>query len=148
MKNIFPSVLIVFTCIVTFSQEPFNTNEGVAIEGYDVVSYFEGKPAKGSKEFSSQLDGITFWFENEDHLFKFNKTPLKYIPQYGGYCAYAMGKSGEKVSINPKAYLIKEGKLYLFYKNIAVNTLKKWREENPQELKEKADKNWFNITHQ
>ncbi|MEZ4859457.1 MAG: YHS domain-containing (seleno)protein, partial [Flavobacteriaceae bacterium] len=100
MKNIFPSILIVFTCIVTFSQEPFNTNEGVAIEGYDVVSYFEGKPAKGSKEFSSQLDGITFWFENEDHLFKFNKAPLKYIPQYGGYCAYAMGKSGEKVSIN------------------------------------------------
>lgn len=145
MKNILTLVLIVIIAINTYSQETFNTQNGVAIEGYDVVSYFEGKPVKGDTQFSITFEGVTFLFANEDHLFQFNKAPLKYLPQYGGYCAYAMGKSGEKVSINPKAYLITEGKLFLFYKNIAVNTLKKWKEENPQALQEKADKNWLHI---
>ena len=76
------------------------------------------------------------------HLMDFEKAPLKYLPQYGGFCAYAMGKSGEKVSVNPETYLISNGKLYLFYDTLFVNTLKKWNKEGPEALQQKADDNW------
>jgi len=72
----------------------------------------------------------------------FKLDPAKYTPQYGGYCAYAIGKTGEKVSINPKTFEIRDGKLYLFYNAWGVNTLALWSKEGAQDLKRKADENW------
>ena len=76
----------------------------------------------------------------------FQKNPKKYIPQYGGYCAYAIGKSSEKVSINPKTFEIRNDKLYLFYNSWGTNTLKPWKQETPEKLKNQADINWIKIT--
>ncbi|MEZ4778208.1 MAG: YHS domain-containing (seleno)protein [Flavobacteriaceae bacterium] len=138
------SLLFIFLSCSTihYSQQHFNTNKGVAIDGYDLVSYFEGNAEKGSHAYTAEMDGVVYWFTSEDHRMQFEKAPLQYLPQYGGFCAYAMGTSGEKVSINPKAYLISEGKLYLFYKNLVSNTLKKWQDENPELLQKKANENW------
>ena len=74
------------------------------------------------------------------------KNPAKYEPQYGGWCAYAMGAKGEKVSVDPKTYKIVDGKLYLFYNRLFNNTLEDWN-ENEAKLKNKADANWVNIFH-
>lgn len=129
----------------TTEQENYNINKnGVAIDGYDPVSYFNGKPEEGKKEYSSEIDGVIYWFANEDNLFAFEKAPLKYIPQYGGWCAYAMGLKPEKVKIDPETYKIVDGKLYLFYNFYLTNTLKSWNKDEDR-LKNNADKNWATI---
>ena len=65
-----------------------------------------------------------------------------YIPQYGGYCAYAVAESSKKVNIDPETFEIRDGKLYLFYNSWGNNTLKKWNKKNVKGLQKKADLNW------
>lgn len=121
------------------------TKKGVAVNGYDVVAYFDGKPTKGDNKLAYKYDGVTFNFSSEKNLEKFKANPIKYIPEYGGYCAYAIAKAGEKVSVNPETYEIRDSKLYLFYNSWGNNTLKSWKEEGAEDLKTKADANWKNI---
>lgn len=71
-------------------------------------------------------------------------SPEKYEPAYGGWCAYAMGETGEKVKIDPETYKIVDGKLFLFYNFWGNNTLEDWN-ENEKSLKSKADQNWKKI---
>ncbi len=124
-------------------QSRNNVEDGVAIKGYDAVAYFEeGKAVEGKEEISSDFNAATYYFKSETNKAKFLKNPEMYVPQYGGWCAYAMGKSGEKIEINPKSYEVKEGKLYLFYRTLLSNTLKDWKED-PENLKKKADANWI-----
>ena len=131
---------------MTFAQSiDYNTKKGYATNGYDVVAYFDGKALKGSKEFSTEHDGVNFKFSSQENKDKFIASPNKYIPQYGGYCAYAVAKSGKKVSINPETFEIRDGKLYLFYNSGRTNTLKFWTNESPKKLQEIADKNWQKI---
>jgi YHS domain-containing protein len=140
MKRILFAFL--FISSITFAQQDYNTKKGAIANGYDVVEYFNNKAAKGSKKISTIFDGVKFLFSTKENLAMFNKSPEKYVPQYGGYCAYAIGKSSEKVSINPKTFEIRDGKLYLFYNAWGTNTLKMWTDENPKKLKEQADVNW------
>lgn len=125
-----------------FSQNHIYSKKGVAIEGYDVVAYFNGEAIKGDKSFSVTHQKTTYYFSSEENQKKFLKSPTAYLPQYGGFCAYAIAKNGEQVSVNPKTFLIEDGKLYLFYNSWGVNTLDKWNEENPKNLQEKADAMW------
>lgn len=126
----------------TPEQKNYNINKaGVAIDGYDPLSYFNGEPQKGSEEYTEELDGVIYWFANEDNRMEFAKAPLKYIPQYGGWCAYAMGLKPEKVKVDPETYKIVNGKLYLFYNFYLTNTLKSWNKDEAR-LKSNADKNW------
>ena len=125
-------------------QKHFNTKRLVGVNGFDPVSYYEGKPAKGEKEISYKHKGITYLFSSAEHLEAFKSQPDKYEPAYGGWCAYAMGESGDKVKIDPYTYKIKEGKLYLFYNFSKTNTLDFWN-QNEKELQNKADDNWTRI---
>ena len=104
-----------FISSITFAQQDYNTKKGAIANGYDVVAYFNNKATKGNKKISTTFDGVKFLFSTKENLEEFKKTPEKYVPQYGGYCAYAIGKSSEKVAINPKTFEIRDGKLYLFY---------------------------------
>lgn len=115
-----------------------------AIDGYDVVSYFKNSPTKGKSQFKVSHQGVTYLFANETNKNAFNDNPGKYLPQYGGWCAYAMGKTGEKVEVNPKTYKLIDGKLYLYYNKFFNNTLDSWNEDE-KILKQKADKNWLSI---
>lgn len=143
MKNIFVLFLLISSSI--FSQQNYNTKKGFVANGYDVVSYFDGKPQKGNKKFITVFDQVKFRFQSEENLKKFKKSPRKYIPEYGGFCAYAIGKNGEKVSINPKTFEIRDGKLYLFYNAWGTNTFELWKTEGAEKLKANADKNWKNL---
>lgn len=120
----------------------FNIEKGIAIAGYDPVSYFiEGKATLGNKANMYIIEGVTYYFINSKNKATFIKEPKKFEPQYGGWCAYAMGSTGEKVEIDPETFKINNGKLYLFYHSWVNNTKTKW-DANELPLKLKADKNW------
>lgn len=123
----------------------YNLKKGFIAKGYDVVAYFNNNAIEGNKKFTALFEGAKYKFSSEENLKIFNKNPKKYVPQYGGYCAYAIGKKSDKVSINPETFQIKDDKLYLFYNAWGTNTLELWKEENEDVLKEKADKNWETI---
>jgi len=125
-------------------QKNFNLKNGLALSGYDAVSYFDKKPVKGSSQFSYQWQGVTYYFKNDENRNKFKQNPGAYEPQYGGWCAYAMGNAGEKVEVDPETYKIIDGKLYLFYNALFNNTLKTWNKDE-KHLKENADANWAKI---
>ena len=123
----------------------FNLDKKTAIQGYDPVAYFkQGKAVKGKPELSAVNEGVVYNFSTSANKEAFTKNPSAYEPQYGGWCAYAMGANGEKVEINPETFKITDGKLYLFYNAYFNNTLKTWNQaENT--LKPKADANWEEI---
>lgn len=145
MKRIIVLLLITFSAS-TFAQKNYYTKKGAVAKGYDVVAYFSNEAKQGNKEISTEYDGVKFYFSSQENLNTFKKNPIKYVPQYGGFCAYAMGLKGSKVSINPKTFEIRDGKLYLFYNRGKTNTLTLWTSEGAEQLKAKADKNWKKIT--
>ena len=112
-----------------------------AIRGYDPVAYFTmGKPVMGSKQLSYQWKGANWYFANEENLSAFKATPEKYAPQYGGYCAYGLAE-GHKAPIDPDAWTIVNGKLYLNYDKDIQST---WKKDQPKYIVT-ADKNWSNL---
>jgi len=118
------------------------TSKQAAIKGYDPVSYFkDGKPKKGESSNSFTFQGVTYYFVSADNRDLFKKNPLQYEPQYGGWCAYAMGNDGSKVEVDPETFKILNGKLYLFYNKFFTNTLKSWNKDEAKLMKN-ADVNW------
>ncbi len=115
----------------------FSTEEG-AIRGYDPVAYFtQHKAVKGKKELSFTWQGAEWHFSNAANLAAFKADPDKFAPQYGGYCAYGVAQ-GYTPEIDPQAYKVSNGKLYL---NLSKAVLKKWQKDMPTYIKD-ADKNW------
>lgn len=147
MKPIFTILFLAITTTFFAQQIDYNTKKGAVANGYDVVAYFSNKAIKGKKKYRTTYDGVTFRFSSPENLAAFQKAPEKYVPQYGGYCAYAIGVKGEKVSINPKTFEIRDGKLYLFYNSWGTNTLKLWEKEGATALQKQADTNWEKIKH-
>ena len=86
----------------------------VAIEGYDPVAYFtENQAVKGSSEFSEKWLGAIWHFASAKHRDAFAADPIRYAPQYGGFCAFSVA-DGDPAAVNPQAWRIVDGKLYLF----------------------------------
>ena len=88
--------------------------------------------------------GVTYQFATDMNRSAFKDHPEKYEPQYGGWCAFAMGDYGKKVEVDPETFKIVDGKLYLFYNAYFNNTLKSWN-KNEKQLKSNADINWSNL---
>ena len=146
MKALIPLYLLIISTSLLAQKTQYNTTRGYVTEGYDVVSYFTNKePLEGENKLTITFDGTKFKFSSEQNLKLFKANPKKYIPQYGGYCAYAMGKKGEKVAIDPENYEIRDGKLYLFYNSWINNTLKSWKQGGAEKLKKQADINWLRV---
>jgi YHS domain-containing protein len=120
----------------------YNHDNGIALQEFDPVSYFKGpRPVKGKAEFRHTHEGITYYFANADNLEEFKKTPSKFEPAYGGWCAYAMAEDGRREKVNAMTYKIVDGKLYLFFNFSANNHLLKWN-KNERKFKAEADANW------
>lgn len=142
MRKIIVLVLLAVTFSISAQQNMNINKKGFAADGYDVVAYFENKAISGEKTFVTEVTGAKYKFSSSKNLKKFIASPKKYQPQYGGWCAYAIGAKNEKVEINPKTFEIRDGKLYLFYNSWGINTLKLWKEEGAEKLQKQADKNW------
>ena len=149
MKKTIVFVVALIVSVTSFAQnatvraKQFNLEKGLAIQGYDPVAYFSQKQAvKGNKSFSASSQGTVYYFSNEANKESFLKMPAAYEPQYGGWCAFAMGSKGEKIDVNPETFKIINNKLYLFYNAFFNNTLKSWNKDETG-LKTKADANWL-----
>ena len=110
----------------------------IALSGYDPVAYFEdGHPAKGSREFWYSFDDAIYLFRSTEHRTKFAADPEHYAPQFDGYCAAGLSK-GYKAEPDPEAWLIANGKLFVFQFKDRVPDFKKIIED----VAAKANANW------
>lgn len=115
-----------------------NDLTGLAIKGYDPVAYFrDARPVAGSAQFTATHKGATFRFANAANRDAFIAEPQRYAPQYGGFCAYAAA-NGYKADIDPAAYAVVDGKLYLNYNRSIQST---WNKDRPGYIA-KGDANW------
>lgn len=121
----------------------YNTDEStIALEGYSPVSYIEnGQAQLGKKTFKATYDGLTYFFVNQNQQKKFQSNPKKYIPQYGGWCAYAVSL-GYKYRPNPNSFRIVDDKLYLFTVNVEAEFVTAWEKEGQDIHIAQGDKNW------
>jgi YHS domain-containing protein len=127
--------------VVPGSTSAVDTDDkGIALQGYDVMSYFDGAPTKGNPKFHLKHDGAIYYFVSAEHLKKFKASPVTYLPQFGGFCA--MGTAhGHKFEGDPNVWRIVDNKLYL---NNNPDVGKRWSQDIPGNIAH-ADDNWPQI---
>ena len=140
MKTI-KSILVAFTLLVatlSFGQNfkaNHNTDDSkIALLGYSPVSYLDlGIAQKGLKEFKSTYDGLAYYFTSKAQENKFKDNPTKYLPQYGGYCAFGVSV-GAKFRADPNKFVVKDGKYFLFLYDLEVDAQQLWLDGNHEKL--------------
>lgn len=121
-----------------------NEQDGVAIKGYDPVAYFEAAgPVPGSPQITTRHKGATFRFASTANRDRFLAAPERYAPQYGGFCAYGAA-GGYKADIDPAAWSIVDGRLYL---NYSPRIRSSWNRDQPGYIA-KADRQWPQVAGQ
>jgi len=118
--------------------------DGYALRGYDPVAYFEANtPTKGVVAHRAVYQGSTFLFASEENRRKFAADPAHYAPQFGGYCALGTA-NGYKVSTEPDAFKVVDGKLYLNYNRKVFDI---WTRDEPGNIA-RANRNWPEVSKQ
>ena len=123
-----------------FAEAPLNTAliGKLAVKGYDPVAYFAaGTPVKGDKQLEYEHGGAKYRFAGRENLERFKQDPEKYLPAYGGYCAWAMAQ-GKLAGIDPEAWSIKDGRLYL---NYSLDVREQWLADEAANIA-RADAEW------
>lgn len=118
-------------------------NSNIALQGYSPVSYADlGIAQKGLKEFKSEHDKVIYYFTSAEQKAKFETNPEKYLPQYGGYCAFGV-YAGAKFRPDPNKFIAKDGKYFLYLYNLELDAQQLWLDEkNHNGLVQKANANW------
>lgn len=112
----------------------------LALGGYDTISYFSGKPMKGDKRYKIDYKGATWRFSTQANLDLFRTNPEAFIPQFGGYCAWALAH-GKLAKASPKSWLVEDGKLYLKF-NARIQ--KQWLADKDDFIRQ-ANSRWPDI---
>jgi YHS domain-containing protein len=138
----FATVLSLILMSACHSGEPVTFQDASgAIRGYDPVAYIlDGKPVKGKPELNYRWNGADWHFSTPENLARFKEDPIKYAPQYGGYCADGTAE-GHKAPTEPDAFTVLDGKLYLNYNK---EVLAIWSKDIPGYIR-KADSNWTRL---
>jgi hypothetical protein len=118
----------------------------LAISGYDPVAYFtDNKPVAGQDQFEYQWHNLRWYFASAAHRALFVHDPEHYAPQYDGYCAVGVEvHPAHKDTVDPKAWAIVNGKLYLTHN---LHWLSVWRENTADNIK-RGDENWPSVSKQ
>ena len=124
-----------------------NTDDSkIALQGYSPVSYLDlGIAQKGVKEYKSTYDGLAYYFTSADQKKTFDANPKKYLPQYGGYCAFGVSV-GAKFRTDPNKFVVKDGKYFLFLYDLEVDAQQLWLAGKHADLVKKADSNWTKLS--
>jgi YHS domain-containing protein len=113
----------------------------VILKGYDPVAYFkQGKAVRGNPSITSTYKGATYFFASREDKADFDKSPVKFEPQYGGFCANSMAK-GERHDVDPKVFRVYKEKLYVCSSPAALKEFSTNLDTNIS----KADQNWLKI---
>ena len=142
--------LIAFAMFATsFAQDNMANNidnSNIALQGYSPVSYADlGLAQRGTKEFKSEHEGVFYYFTSKEQKAAFDKNPAKYLPQYGGFCAFGI-YAGAKFRVDPTKFISKDGKYYLFLNNVELDAKELWLNENEASLISTANKNWTKLS--
>ncbi len=152
MKNL---SFIIMLCMVAIGQRGlaqsgiYSNENNVAINGYDLVAYFNRHEAvRGEEVFSYTSEGKKFYFASAANKDAFKADPQKYLPQFDGYCAFAVAMKNTRVPSDPRTFKLRDGKLYLFfndyYEGQPFNTIVPWNASETQ-LLSKAEANWQSL---
>lgn len=137
-------LFLTMVAVITFSTSAVagkHNHSTPAVQGYDVVSYQVGKrPVRGNGNFVSTHNGATYQFSSQANLKTFEKNPEKYVPAYGGYCAFG-ASVGKKFIGDPEVWRVVNGKLYL---NLDTGIQAEWLKDVPGRIKT-ANAKWENI---
>ncbi|MBT6973930.1 MAG: YHS domain protein [Rhodospirillaceae bacterium] len=135
------AVALFFTAPASAKEAIYSNWLGQAIGGYDPVAYFTaGKPVEGNGDFTAKWKGADWRFATAANRDLFIAMPEKYAPKYGGYCAYAVAQNST-AKIDPTAWAIVDGKLYLNYSH-AIQ--KPWTADRAAYIAA-ADRNWPSV---
>lgn len=148
------SILIFVFAIVTASvaaaqdKKANNIDDShIALQGYSPVSYLDlGLAQRGLKQFKSEHQGVNYYFTSAEQKEKFDKNPRKYLPQYGGFCAFGV-YAGAKFRPDPNKFLVKDGKYFLYLYDVELDAQQLWLSENNHSgLVSKANENWAKLS--
>ena len=121
-------------------------SSGVALEGYCPVAYFAlDKAVRGRPEYASSHNDVTYYFVSEDAMRAFDADPEKFIPAFGGWCAFGMSVN-DKFPVDPTNFKIVNGRLMLFLKNRNVDARALWNQSEVTGLVAKADAHWKKVS--
>lgn len=141
MRRLIATLALLLAPAAGWAQAVNVNSAGVAVNGYDPVAYFVAGTAEvGSPDLTASHDGATYRFANAANRDRFVADPATYLPAYGGYCAYGVAR-GYKVKVDPDAFTIVDGTLYLNYDK---GVMQKWRTDVPAYIA-KANANWKSI---
>jgi len=150
IKSVFFAVLLTAISSVSFAQTIKTKNNiddsKIGLQGYSPVSYLDLQSAqKGLKEYKATHDGVAYYFTSKAQENKFKENPEKYLPQYGGYCAFGVSV-GAKFRVDPNKFVVKDGKYFLFLNDLEVDARQLWVKGNHEKLVNKADGNWIKLS--
>ena len=133
------AMVLAYILITVSAGEMINAQpDGLAVKGYDVVAYFtENAPVRGQEDIEYTWHDVRWRFASEEHLELFRAQPERYAPRYGGFCAGGMAL-GRTAPIDPEAFAIVDGKLYLGFSKAVTDNIR----QAPETVLPKADENW------
>jgi YHS domain-containing protein len=115
--------------------------EGVGAGGYDVVAYFTENDAKpGNADITASHAGVTYRFADSANREAFLADPVRFLPAYGGYCAYAVA-NGYTAKIDPEAFTVADGRLFL---NFSKSVRSRWDRDRAANIS-RGDANWPDV---
>ena len=153
MKNLVKTTILglaLVMCTVAVAQDKMAhniDNSNIALQGYSPVSYLDlGLAQRGNSAYKAEHDKVIYYFTSAEQKALFEKNPEKYLPQYGGYCAFGC-YAGAKFRVDPNKFLVEDGKYFLYLNNVELDAKQLWlAENNHDQLKAVADRNWKNLS--
>ncbi|AXT19112.1 hypothetical protein D7030_14190 [Flavobacteriaceae bacterium AU392] len=148
MRNLIKTTILIVAfsiSAVMFAQDKKANNiddSKIGLHGYSPVSYLDLELAqRGSKQYKSVHNEIAYYFTSAEQKAKFDQNPSKYMPQYGGFCAFGI-YAGAKFRVDPTKFVVSKGKYYLFLNDVEVDAKQLWIGEKESKLVKKANENW------
>ena len=146
------TIIVAFTVLVSTSIVAQNKmannidNSNIALQGYSPVSYLDLQLAqRGNKNFKSTYNKVAYYFTSAKQKKVFDKNPTKYMPQYGGFCAFGI-YAGAKFRTDPNKFIVKNNQYFLYLNNVELDAKQLWlAEKKHTKLKNIADKNWSKL---
>jgi YHS domain-containing protein len=131
--------LAIVAATAAVSAGPVNRDRrGLALDGYDPVAYFtEHRAVRGDAALARTHEGTTYYFASSANRDAFAADPARYLPQFGGFCAWAVSR-GYTAPVDPQAWRVVDGRLYL---NYSRSVQKMWEEDVAGNIR-KGDANW------